>query len=109
MQQLSSLNNIKLKQAFLNLMDEVSSHLSVEPDVDKFLDETHLFYVWEKVIPDAVYPIFIMAVLNNTRQDSIVNTIVDAIIRGNDNCKIRKKTLTKSKTPSSFNNDHPFS
>ena len=35
----------------LVLMDEVAKALAIEPDVDNFLDKTHLFDYWEKIIP----------------------------------------------------------
>ena len=61
---LSELDKKGLKSELLSLMENVSSILKEQPDVDKFLDETVLFDDWEQVLPQAEYPIFIIAVLN---------------------------------------------
>ena len=50
--------------------------------MDKFLDQTDIFDVWEKVLPEEEYPIFVMAVLNNIRRDEIIETILHAIVKG---------------------------
>ena len=65
---LSELDKKDLKSELLSLMENVSSLLKEQPDVDKFLDETDLFDDWERILPQAEYPIFIIAVLNNIRK-----------------------------------------
>ena len=77
---LSRLDKTKLKTRLLLLMDAVNLHLNDEPDVDKFLDETTLFDEWEAALSEEEYPIFIMAVLNNIRRESILNSIVSSIL-----------------------------
>ena len=76
----ASLKKDDLRYHLFSLMDQVVQHLQTDPDVDKFLDNTDIFEEWEKVLPEPEYPIFVMAVLNNTRRDSIVNSILDAIL-----------------------------
>ena len=71
-------NDLKLK--LITLMDDVRLHLDKEPDVDKFLDETDIFDEWEMVLPQHEYPILVMAVLNNIRKDSIIDSIIDSIM-----------------------------
>ena len=68
-----------IKNKIFSLMDEV--HLTLEGglSVDEFLDQTSLFNEWEKIIPEKEYPIFIMAVLNNIRKESIINTIIASL------------------------------
>ena len=79
---LIELDKKDLKSELLSLMENVSSKLKEQPDVDKFLDETELFDDWEQVLPQAEYPIFIIAVLNNIRK----NTVIDSLI-----CSIKNK------------------
>ena len=67
---LSELDKKSLRDELLSLMEEVSALLEEQPDVDKFLDETDLFDDWEQVLPQAEYPIFIIAVLNNIRKNT---------------------------------------
>ena len=76
---LNTSNKNKLKLKMLNLMDEVQLTLKEGISIDDFLDETDLFCAWEEMIPEKEYPIFIMAVLNNIRKESIIDTILDSL------------------------------
>ena len=53
-----------LKNKIFSLQDEVSRILSIDDDVDKFLDNSTILDEWEEMIPDAEYGIFVMAILN---------------------------------------------
>jgi len=72
-------NRNHLKNKIFSLMDEVHIILGEGLSVDDFLDQTNLFNDWEKIIPEKEYPIFIMAVLNNIRKESIINTIIASL------------------------------
>jgi len=76
---LNTSNKNKLKIKMFNLMDEVQLTLKEGVNIDDFLDETDLFSAWEEMIPEKEYPIFIMAVLNNIRKESIIDTILDSL------------------------------
>ena len=108
MNDLTSLNNYQLKEQLVSLMDTVMHYLENEPDVDKFLDETDLFDEWEKALPEAEYPIFIIAVLNNTRRDAIMDTIINAILIKDDDSNNSKKSSFKPETARSHVGEHPF-
>ena len=62
-----------------DLMDEVQLILKQGVSIDDFLDESDLFSAWEEIIPEKEYPLFIMAVLNNIRKESIIDTILDSL------------------------------
>ena len=85
---LNELNRHQLKSELILLMDKVASHLRNESDVDKFLDETNLFDDWELILPESEFSIFIITVLNDIRNDSIIDTIIDS-------CKEKKKISTQ--------------
>ena len=72
-------NKNHVKNKIFSLMDEVHIILGEGLSVDDFLDQTNLFNDWEKIIPEKEYPIFIMAVLNNIRKESIINTIIASL------------------------------
>ena len=76
---LDTCNKNKLKFKMFNLMDEVQLTLEEGVSIDDFLDESDLFNAWEEMIPEKEYPIFIMAVLNNIRKESIIDTILDSL------------------------------
>ena len=69
-----------LKNKIFSLQDEVSRILSIDNDVDKFLDNSTILDEWEEIIPDAEYDIFVMAILNNVKRESIIDKILDSIL-----------------------------
>ena len=76
---LNTIYKNKLKLKIYNLMDEVQLTLKEGASIDDFLDESDLFSAWEEIIPEKEYPLFIMAVLNNIRKESIIDTILDSL------------------------------
>ena len=80
---LDSNNKNKIRYKVFIFMDEVQLTLKEGVSIDDFLDETDLFSAWEEMIPEREYPIFIMAVLNNIRKESIIDTILDSLILEN--------------------------
>ena len=84
------------------LQDKVSDQLRIEKDVDKFLDNTTLLDEWEDIIPDAEYGIFVIAVLNNIRTKTVIDTIVDSILKIESP---KKNNIPRSKRKTE---QHPF-
>ena len=105
---LISLSKYELRDQLISLMDTVVHHLETDPDVDKFIDNTDIFEEWEKVLPEPEYPIFVMAVLNNTRRDSIMDTIMDAILEKGENAESPEKNVSEAKPARSHVGEHPF-
>ena len=91
-----------LKNKIFSLQDEVSRILSIDDDVDKFLDNSTILDEWEEMIPDAEYGIFVMAILNNVKRESIIDKILDSILNTDE---------SKFRGPATENNiikQHPF-
>ena len=105
----ASLKKDDLRYHLFSLMDQVAQHLQTDPDVDKFIDNTDIFEEWEKVLPEPEYPIFVMAVLNNMRRDSIVNSILDAILENVERSEKSSKIVSKTRLFRSHVGEHPFS
>ena len=77
-----------LKNKIFLLQDEVSKILSIDNDVDKFLDNSTILDEWEEIIPDAEYGIFVKAILNNVKRATIIDKILDSILNtGESNFK----------------------
>ena len=96
------LNNREvLKKKIFSLQDEIVNRLSIDNDVDKFLDNSTIFDDWEDIIPDQEFGIFVIAVLNNIRSDKIINKILDSILNIVDSKEKSTSKLAK-------NNQHPF-
>ena len=91
-------NKNYFKNKIFSLMDEVHLILGGGLSVDEFLDQTSLFNEWEKIIPEKEYPIFVMAVLNNIRRESIINTIIASLSDENfQNNRVSSSSSKKKK------------
>jgi len=91
-----------LKNKIFSLQDEVSRILSIDNDVDKFLDNSTILDEWEEIIPDAEYGIFVMAILNNVKRESIIDKILDSIFN------IDESNFRGSATENNNIKQHPF-
>ena len=91
-----------LKNKIFSLQDEVSTILSIEIDVDKFLDNSTILDEWEEMIPDAEYGIFVMAILNNIKRESIIDKILDSILNTDES------NFKASNTENNNIKRHPF-
>lgn len=91
-----------IKNRIYTLQDKVADQLRIEKDVDKFLDNTTLLDEWENIIPDPEYGIFVIAVLNNIRTKTVIDTIVDSIL------KIESTTKNNILKPKRKTEQHPF-
>ena len=103
---LNTCNKNKLKLKIFSLMDEIQLTLKEGVSIDEFLDETTLFNTWEEMIPEKEYPIFIMAVLNNIRKESIIDTILDSLTLKNQ--KKNQIFLSRKKKLISHMGELPF-
>lgn len=91
-----------LKNKIFSLQDEVSRILSIDNDVDKFLDNSTILDEWEEIIPDAEYGIFVMAILNNVKRESIIDKILDSILNTDES------NFTRPATENNNIKQHPF-
>ena len=91
-----------LKNKIFSLQDEVSRILSIDNDVDKFLDNSTILDEWEEIIPDAEYGIFVMAILNNVKRESIIDKILDSILNTDES------NFKASSTENNNIKHHPF-
>ena len=105
---LKELKKSDLKDKIITLMDDVEQCLHKNPDVDRFLDETDIFDEWEIVLPQHEYPILVMAVLNNIRKDSIINSIIDSVTNDDISPNQLKESNTESNHGRSYVGEHPF-
>ena len=105
---LKDLKKNDLKDRIITLMDVVEHHLEKNPDVDRFLDETDIFDEWEMVLPQHEYPILVMAVLNNIRKDSIINSIIDSVMNDDISPNQLKESNIDKNHGKSYVGEHPF-
>ena len=105
---LKKLSKSDLKSRLIKLMDDVKVHLSKEPDVDKFLDETNLFDDWELALHQHEYPILVMAVLNDIRKDNILNSLVDSVFEETKSPEKEPASRLKLDKKKTYVGEHPF-
>tara|TARA_B100001250_G_scaffold413617_1_gene448340 strand:+ start:154 stop:462 length:309 start_codon:yes stop_codon:yes gene_type:complete len=96
------------KNQIFKLMDDVQNHLKKDSNIDNFLDNNMVFENWEKVISEKEYPIFLIAVLNNIRSNTVIDSILNSI---NDQKRdvIRKENNSTSRKFRESFGEHPFS
>ena len=87
-----------MRNEIFTIMDNVKCVLESGISIDDFLDETNIFDEWEHIIPEKEYPIFVMAVLNNIRRESIINTIIASLSDENfQNNRVSSSSSKKKK------------
>ena len=101
-------NKNQVKNKMFSLMDEVHIILEDGLSIDDFLDQTNLFDSWENIIPEKEYPIFVMAVLNNIRKESIINTIIASLSEKNVGKNRVSSASSKKKKLISHMGELPF-
>ena len=90
-----------LKGKIFSLQEEVSKILSIDNDVDKFLDNTTILDQWEEIIPDPEYGIFVIAILNNIKREIVIDKILDSVF----NISTSKNQIVKKNSKVKH---HPF-
>tara|TARA_B100000315_G_C14277456_1_gene451500 strand:- start:96 stop:380 length:285 start_codon:yes stop_codon:yes gene_type:complete len=79
---LSSLNREEMKFYLFEIQDIIASHLQNGGDVDSFIDETDLLDDFEDILPDEEYGIFVITLLNGIRSETVINTLLDSLLKG---------------------------
>ena len=71
----------ELKSYIFEIQDTIKFHLNKGGNVDSFLDETDLIDDFESVLPDEDFGIFVITVLNGIKTESIINTLLDSLLK----------------------------
>ena len=96
------------KNQIFKLMDDVQNHLKNDSNIDNFLDNNMVFENWEKLISEKEYPIFLIAVLNNIRSSTVIDSILNSINGQKRDLKRKQNNSASIKFKESFG-EHPFS
>ena len=78
---LYTLTREELKSYIFEIQDTIKFHLNKGGDVDSFLDETDLIDDFESVLPDEDFGIFVITVLNGIKTESVINTLLDSLLK----------------------------
>ena len=71
----------ELKSYIFEIQDTIKFHLNKGGNVDSFLDETDLIDDFESILPDEDFGIFVITVLNGIKTESIINTLLDSLLK----------------------------
>ena len=88
---LVSFSNEEMKAYVHKIQDDLQQKLNTGLSIDDILDKEDPFEALEPILPREVYPILVLAMINDIRSD----TVMDAVLKG-----LRKgiETYQKSKS-----------
>ena len=90
-----------------NQITEEKAPMEGYEEASKIPDKTDLFDYWESILPDKEYPVFVIAVLNNIKKDSIIDTIIDSIEESQITSKSDENFERQNKLRA-HTGEHPF-
>jgi hypothetical protein len=79
---LISFSNEEIKAYIYKLQDDLQSKLNMGLSIDDILDKEDPFEALEPILPQEVYPILVLAMINNIRSDTVMDAILTGLIRG---------------------------
>ena len=79
---LISFSNEEIKAYIYKLQDDLQSKLNMGLSIDDILDKEDPFEALEPILPQEVYPILVLAMINNIRSDTVMDAILTGLLRG---------------------------
>ena len=79
---LISFSNEEIKAYIYKLQDDLQSKLNMGLSIDDILDKEDPFEALEPILPQEVYPILVLAMINNIRSETVMDAILTGLIRG---------------------------
>ena len=79
---LISFSNEEIKAYIYKLQDDLQSKLNKGLSIDDILDKEDPFEALEPILPKEVYPILVLAMINNIRSDTVMDAILTGLLRG---------------------------
>ncbi len=64
------------------LQEELQAKLNTGLTLDDILDEEDPFEELEPLLPQEVYPVFVLAMINNIRSDTVMDAILEGLEKG---------------------------
>ena len=76
------LNNKELSEYIYSIQDQLQMKLSSGLSIDDIIDQEDPFEGLEPILPQEVYPILVLAMINNIRSKTVVDAIMDGFEKG---------------------------
>lgn len=84
----------EIKSYVFTLQDSLQSKLNSGQLIDDILDKEDPFEALEPLLPQEVYPILVLAMINNIKSDTVMDAITEGFIKG-----VKAYQLFKRKKP----------
>lgn len=81
---LISFSNEEIKAYIYKLQDDLQSKLNMGLSIDDILDKEDPFEALEPILPQEVYPILVLAMINNIRSHTVMDAILTGLLRGKE-------------------------
>ena len=81
-EKLALLSREELKQYILSIQSKIQGKLKSGATMDDILDETDPFELIEPYLPVEIFPILVLAIVNNVQSDTVLDPILEALGSG---------------------------
>ena len=75
-------NRDELRNLIQDLSLELQKRMEGGEDIDTIIDEENPFSIFEPFLKPVEYPILIITMVNNFQSETIMDTILDALVKG---------------------------
>tara|TARA_B100000029_G_scaffold501088_1_gene573847 strand:- start:900 stop:1334 length:435 start_codon:yes stop_codon:yes gene_type:complete len=79
---LLSFSREDLTAYIFSLQDDLQNQLESGLTMDDILDQKDPFEILEPILPQEVYPILVLAMINNIRSETVIEAIMDGFEKG---------------------------
>ena len=69
------------------LQDNLQKKLNSGETIDEILDKEDPFESLEPLLPEEVYPVLVLAMINNIRSETVMEALIEGFNKGRDNYK----------------------
>lgn len=69
------------------LQDNLQKKLKTGETIDEILDKEDPFESLEPILPEEVYPVLVLAMINNIRSETVMEALIEGFNKGRDNYK----------------------
>ena len=69
------------------LQDNLQKKLKSGETIDEILDKEDPFESLEPLLPEEVYPVLVLAMINNIRSETVMEALIEGFNKGRDNYK----------------------
>ncbi len=69
------------------LQDNLQKKLKSGETIDEILDKEDPFESLEPILPEEVYPVLVLAMINNIRSETVMEALIEGFNKGRDNYK----------------------